>query len=151
MTSREHMSGKTIIRVNGKNGKTELLPMRGEDADGNLWTVDNAGFMKNGRRFLPIMGEFHFSRWEPEEWEEAVLKMRAGGVEIVATYIFWIHHEEREDSFDFTGCRDLHRFLEVCKKVHMPVWLRIGPWEHGECRNGWISGLASFMGKGKRR
>ncbi len=130
------MNEETIIKVNSKHRKAELLPMRGEDAAGNLWTVDNVSFMKNGRRFLPIMGEFHFSRWEPEEWEEAIRKMRAGGVEIVATYIFWIHHEERENCFDFTGCRDLHRFLEVCKKVQMPVWLRIGPWEHGECRNG---------------
>ena len=150
MENGERRNGETVIKVNSKGVKAEPLPMRGEDAEGNLWTVDNISFLKNGKRFLPIMGEFHFSRWEPEDWEEAILKMRAGGVEILATYIFWIHHEEREGDFDFTGCRDLHRFLEICKKVHMPVWLRIGPWEHGECRNGgfpdWLLAWAKESG-----
>ena len=82
------------------------------------------------------MGEFHFSRYEPEDWEEELLKMRAGGVDIAATYVFWIHHEERQGEWDFTGCRDLRRFLEICRRIDMPVWLRIGPWAHGECRNG---------------
>ena len=48
----------------------------------------------------------------------------------------WIHHEEEEGVFDFTGQRNLHRFLELCEKWQMHVWLRIGPWAHGEARNG---------------
>lgn len=63
-------------------------------------------------------------------------KMRAGGVAIIATYVFWIHHEEAEGEWDFTGCRNLRGFLQICRDIGMPVWLRIGPWAHGECRNG---------------
>lgn len=116
--------------------KRELLPIGGKDYEGNHYEVNNKHLLKNGKAILPIMGEFHFSRWNPEEWEEALLKMRAGGVQIVATYIFWIHHEERKGEWDFTGSRDVRAFLEVCKKIGMPVWFRIGPWAHGECRNG---------------
>ena len=43
---------------------------------------------------------------------------------------------ERKGEWDFTGCRDLRGFLDVCGKTGMQVWLRIGPWAHGECRNG---------------
>ena len=116
--------------------ENRLLPMSGEDSRGNLWQVDNLSFLKNGKRFLPVMGEFHFSRYEAEDWEEELLKMKAGGVGIAATYVFLIHHEERKGEWDFSGCRNLRGFLETCRRVDMPVWLRIGPWAHGECRNG---------------
>ena len=137
------------VRIAGERKKPVLLPMKGMDSKGNVYEVDNISLIKNGRRFLPVMGEFHFSRYELEDWEEELLKMRAGGVEIVATYVFWIHHEEKEGEWNFSGCRDLRAFLKVCQKINMPVWLRIGPWAHGECRNGgfpdWIAGNKSFV------
>ena len=90
----------------------------------------------NGRPILPIMGEFHFSRYPEGEWKSALKNMKLGGVEIAATYVFWIHHEEAEGEWDFSGRRNLKEFLNCCQKVGMKVWLRIGPWAHGECRNG---------------
>ena len=90
----------------------------------------------DGRPILPIMGEFHFSRYPETEWKTALENMKTGGVEIVATYIFWIHHEEAEGEWDFSGRRKLKAFLNCCQEAGMKVWLRIGPWAHGECRNG---------------
>ena len=49
------------------------------------------------------MGEMHYSRVPAAEWREELLKMKAGGVEIVATYVFWIHHEEIEGQWDWSG------------------------------------------------
>ena len=92
--------------------------------------------MLNQKPLLPIMGEMHFSRYPKEEWRLEVEKMKAGGIQILSTYVFWIHHEEIKGEWDFTGNRDLGAFLKVCKEVDMKVWLRIGPWAHGECRNG---------------
>ena len=90
----------------------------------------------DGKPILPVMGEFHFSRYPKEEWEQALLNMKRGGVEIVATYVFWIHHEEKRGEWDFTENRCLRDFLACCQKAGLMVWLRIGPWAHGECRNG---------------
>lgn len=90
----------------------------------------------DGTPILPVMGEFHFSRYPKEEWEQALLNMKCGGVEIAATYVFWIHHEEGKREWNFEGNRCLRDFLACCQKVGMKVWLRIGPWAHGECRNG---------------
>jgi len=44
--------------------------------------------------WLPVMGEFHLSRFPNRFLEEELLKMKAAGVSIVSTYIFWNHHEE---------------------------------------------------------
>lgn len=129
------MMNEMRVKIERSEERT-VLPIGGIDKAGNVYGVNNKYLMKNGEAILPIMGEFHFSRWTPAEWEEALLKMKAGGVEIVATYVFWIHHEERKDEWDFTGSRDVRAFLEVCRKVGMSVWFRIGPWAHGECRNG---------------
>lgn len=124
------------FRISGNTRQPVVLPMAGEAQNGDRYEVNSRSLLKNGRPILPVMGEFHFSRWHPDEWREAILKMRAGGITIVSSYVFWIHHEEKENEWDFTGSRDLRRFLETCRALEMPVWLRIGPWNHGECRNG---------------
>ncbi|MBQ8936157.1 MAG: beta-galactosidase, partial [Bacteroidaceae bacterium] len=97
---------------------------------------DRHSLLFDGRRVCPVMGEIHYSRVPAQEWPAEVRKMREGGVTIIATYVFWNHIEELENQFDWSGQRDLRRFLEVCKAEGMPVVLRIGPWCHGEVRNG---------------
>jgi hypothetical protein len=91
---------------------------------------------RDGQPWLAVMGEFHFSRFPRAQWEEEILKMKAGGVEIVAAYIIWIHHEEVEGQFDWSGQRDLRAFAELCAKHGMYFYPRIGPWSHAEVRNG---------------
>ena len=39
----------------------------------------------NARPILPIMGEFHFSRYPEGEWKTVIKNMQQGGVDIVAT------------------------------------------------------------------
>ena len=102
----------------------------------DTYDFDNISLLHNGERWFPIMGEIHFSRYPKKFWYESLLKMKAGGVDIVSTYVFWIHHEEIENKYDFTGSRDLRDFVKTCKDVGIKLWLRIGPWAHGEARNG---------------
>lgn len=90
----------------------------------------------NGKVVLPVMGEMHYSRVPQNEWRDYVRKMKDGGITILATYVFWIHHEEQEGEFNFSGRRDIAKFLQICKEESMPVVLRVGPWAHGECLNG---------------
>ena len=99
---------------------------------------DSKSLIINGKRVVPVMGEVHFSRIPAEEWKEEVKKMKLGGVTIIATYVFWNHIEEQEGVFNWSGQRDLRRFIEICKEEQLPVILRIGPFCHGEVRNGGI-------------
>lgn len=91
---------------------------------------------KNGKPWFPIMGEMHYSRYPKQYWKESLYKMKAGGIDIVSCYCIWIHHEEEEGVFDFFGDKDLRTFLLTAKKCGIKVLLRIGPWAHGEVRNG---------------
>lgn len=106
------------------------------DPSGNTVDANNLYFMRNGKPWFPVMGEFHFSRYPRGQWEESILKMKAGGIDIIATYVFWIYHEEQEGVFNWSGDRDLRYFISLCAKHGMKVWVRIGPWCHGEVRNG---------------
>lgn len=99
---------------------------------------DKAGLIIDGKRVMPVMGEIHFSRIPKDEWRDEIKKMKDGGVTMVANYVFWNHHEERQGVFDWSGNKDLRAFLEICKEEEMPVVLRVGPFCHGEVRNGGI-------------
>ena len=113
-----------------------FLQMGGLSPAGDRISVDSRSLSLDGKPWLPVMGEFHYSRYPEKYWQEELLKMKAGGVQVVATYIFWIHHEEVEGQFDWSGQRDLRRFVELCRENGLYVYLRIGPWDHGEVRNG---------------
>jgi hypothetical protein len=103
---------------------------------GQTLTVDGTSLLLDGKRWLPAMGELHYARFAPDQWRDELLKMRAGGIDVVSTYVFWIHHEEVQGQWDWTGRRDLRRFVQRAGDVGLKVVLRIGPWDHGEVRNG---------------
>ena len=113
------------------------LTMRSADL-GKPVTWDSKSLIIDGHRVCPVMGEIHYSRVPADEWQREVRKMREGGVTMIATYIFWNHIEEQAGIFRWDGQRDLRRFLEICKQEQMPVVLRLGPFCHGEVRNGGI-------------
>jgi hypothetical protein len=103
---------------------------------GRQITVDSRSLLLDGKPWLPVMGEFHYSRYPRQEWRDELLKMKLGGLDIAASYVFWIHHEEIEGQFDWEGQRDLAAFLRLCGEVGLHAVVRCGPWCHGECRNG---------------
>jgi beta-galactosidase len=92
----------------------------------------------DGQPWLPVMGEFHYSRFPAQYWDEEIAKMRAAGVDIVATYVIWNHHQEVPGPFVWSGDRDLRRFVELCARHGLKVFVRLGPWDHAEARLGGI-------------
>jgi beta-galactosidase len=134
----QHRSSPMLIDARQSPGPAEPLPflVGGAAPDGHVLSANQRYLTFDGQPWFPVMGEFHFARYPESDWEEEILKMKAGGVDIVSTYVFWIYHEEVEGKFDWSGRRDLRRFLALCAKHGMYVWLRVGPWAHGEVRNG---------------
>ena len=87
------------------------LKMGGANPAGDVISVNSRYFTMNGKPWIPILGEMHFSRVPEEDWPEALRQMRLGGINTVSTYVFWNHHEEREGEWDWTGRRNLRRAL----------------------------------------
>jgi hypothetical protein len=114
-----------------------------QSPDRHTLTVDSRSLRLDGQAWLPVMGEFHYARYPAEEWREELLKMKAGGIDIVATYVFWIHHEEVQGQWDWSGQRNLRQFVETARDVGLDVIVRCGPWCHGEVRNGGIPDWAA--------
>lgn len=136
MTARD--ATPIIIRATTEAAPPKPLwfPAGGKSPNGETLAVNSRYLLRDGKPWFPTMGEFQYSRYPESEWEEEILKMKSGGIQIISTYVFWIHHEEVEGQFDWTGRRDLRHFIQLCAKHGMFVWVRIGPWDHGECRNG---------------
>lgn len=98
--------------------------------------VNSLYMTKDGEPFSPVMGEFHYSRYDHRFWRENLLKIKASGVDIVSTYALWIYHEEIEGRMNWTGSNNLRKFIQLCDEVGLLVHLRFGPYCNAECRNG---------------
>ncbi len=106
--------------------------------NGSVIGINNRYLTLDGKPWLPVMGEIHYTRIPNRYWEDELRKMKAAGVSIVSTYIFWNHHEEDQGRFIWTGDRDLRRFVTLCQKLGLKVMIRPGPWVHSEARFGGI-------------
>ena len=127
-----------VIDASAAPTPPQALPFRvgGQSPGGHALSANDRYLMMDGTPWFPLMGEFHYSRYPENQWEKELLKIKAAGIQVISTYVFWIHHEEVEGEFNWTGQRDLRRFIELCSKHGLYVWLRIGPFDHGEVRNG---------------
>lgn len=132
---------ETLLRVDATGSVAApetgyLIAGTGTAPSGHSLQVNNRFLMLDGHAWLPVMGEFHYTRFPAQYWDEELAKMRAAGIDIVSTYVIWQHHEERAGQFDWSGDRDLRRFVELCAKHGMKVMVRLGPWVHAEVRFG---------------
>lgn len=98
--------------------------------------VNNLYMEEEGIPQLPVMGEFHYNRTDHRYWRDALLKMKASGINIVATYCIWSLHEEVEGELSWEGHLNLRCFVELCKELDMKVHLRFGPYCNAEIKNG---------------
>jgi beta-galactosidase len=120
------------------------LKLGGTNPKGEKIAVNNFYISINNKPVIPITGEFHFSRYPHQYWDESIKKMKAGGITVIATYVFWNLHEEEEGKFVWTGDKNVREFIELCKKNNIHAIVRIGPFCHGEIRSGgypdWLLG-----------
>ena len=98
--------------------------------------IKNKQFLLDGKPFRILSGEMHYFRIPPEYWRDRLLKLKACGLNTVATYMPWNLHERTSGKFDFSGMLDVRAFLELADELGIKVLLRPGPyicseWEFG--------------------
>ncbi|MFC0197435.1 beta-galactosidase, partial [Microbacterium arthrosphaerae] len=106
-----------------------------EDARPGLQLTSRA-LVRDGRPWLPVSGELHYTRVPRERWIDRLRLMRAGGISVVSAYVPWLHHEPVRGHARFDGRYDVAAFVDAVRAEGLELILRIGPWAHGEMRNG---------------
>lgn len=113
------------------------LPVKAQPrAPAHSFTVDGAGFLKDGKPYQVISAEMHYVRIPRAYWRDRLRKAKAMGLNTITTYAFWNAHEPRPGVYDFTGQNDLAAFIRAAQAEGLDVILRPGPyvcaeWELG--------------------
>ncbi len=102
----------------------EGLKLGGKNSAGDSIAFNNFYMEQNGKPVLPVIGEFHYVRTPAEEWDQSLKKMKAAGVNIVSTYVFWNVHEPTEGKFDWSSSKDLRRFIQLCGQNNLQAIVR---------------------------
>ncbi|MFD9411153.1 beta-galactosidase family protein [Streptomyces sp. NPDC059989] len=93
-----------------------------------MLTHDQDGFRRADRPHRIVSGALHYFRVHPDLWEDRLSRLRAMGVNTVDTYVPWNFHETAPGKADFTGWRDLSRFLRLAQGLGLDAIVRPGPY-----------------------
>jgi beta-galactosidase len=89
----------------------------------------NGQFVLDEKPFVMMAGELHPARIPAEYWEHRIQMVKAMGFNTISAYLFWNYYEVTQGQFDFaTENRNLEKFLHLCQKNEMWVFLRPGPY-----------------------
>lgn len=102
----------------------------------STFEIKNGHFLLNGKPFSIHSGEMHYPRIPQEYWKHRLQMMKAMGLNAVTTYVFWNYHEESPGKWNWSGEKDLNKFIKTAQEVGLYVIIRPGPyvcaeWEFG--------------------
>ena len=85
------------------------------------------GFVINGKRRMLLIGTLEYFRIDPTDWDRWLKTFEESGYNTIDCLVPWNFHEPLEGQFDFTSpTHDLARFLQLCQKHNLLVFLRAG-------------------------
>ncbi len=98
--------------------------------------IKDGHFLLNGKPFTIYSGEMHYPRVPSAYWKHRLEMMKAMGLNTVTTYVFWNYHEEAPGKWNFSGEKDLQKFIKTAQETGLYVIIRPGPyvcaeWEFG--------------------
>ncbi len=102
-------------------------------------TVQNKQILIDGKPVIIRAGEIHYYRLEKSEWQDRIDKLKAAGLNTVASYIPWLCHEEKRGEFDLDGHNrgnlDVAGFIDLCAQNGLYFIARPGPFIMAEMKN----------------
>ncbi len=102
----------------------------------SLLTYDKNDFYLNGEKFRIYSGAIHYFRVVPEYWKDRLIKLKQCGFNTVETVVPWNLHEPKHGEYDFSGIKDIEKFIDTAREVGLYVILRPGPYMCAEFNMG---------------
>ncbi|XP_008225494.1 PREDICTED: beta-galactosidase 8 [Prunus mume] len=99
-------------------------------------TYDHRALVIDGKRRVLVSGSIHYPRSTPDMWPDLIQKSKDGGLDVIETYVFWNFHEPVRGQYDFSGRKDLVKFVKIVAQAGLYVHLRIGPYVCAEWNYG---------------
>ena len=92
---------------------------------------------RHGKEHQILAGAIHYFRVHPEQWEDRIARLAVMGANTLDTYIAWNFHQPRKrQAADFSGWRDVGRFIRLAQQAGLDVIVRPGPYICAEWDNG---------------
>ena len=104
--------------------------------------VDKNGIFVHNQAEIILCGSLFYYRIPHHLWEDRMGKIKRAGYNCIDVYFPWNFHELKEGEWDFTGDRDVERFLQLARQYELYVVARPGPYICGEWDGG---GLPSYL------
>lgn len=110
-----------------------------------ILTFRDGELFRDGAPHRVLSGSIHYFRVHPELWRDRLERLAALGLNTVDTYIAWNFHQRGQGEADFSGWRDVERFIELAGELGFDVIVRPGPYICAEWDNGglpsWLTGV----------
>src|SRR5581483_2884773 len=91
-------------------------------------SYDRYSMLIDRHRVILFGGEYQFWRTPaPDRWPAVLAEMRAAGLNTVTVGVSWQYHSPAPGRYDFSGIRDLGRFLDDAAASGLYVIARPGP------------------------
>ena len=104
--------------------------------------VNKDGIFVDNQATVILCGSLFYYRIPHHLWEDRMRKIKRAGYNCIDVYFPWNFHELKEGEWDFTGDRDVERFLQLARQYELYVVARPGPYICGEWDGG---GLPSYL------
>jgi hypothetical protein len=114
-------------------------------------TFDHYSLIVDGKRVFIYSGEFHpFRLPSPDLWRDIIEKMEADRFNTVCCYFDWGYHSPAPGVYDFSGVRNLDKFLDAAAEAGLYVIARPGPYINAETDSGGFPGwLTTIQGRAR--
>ncbi|HEY8702013.1 MAG TPA: beta-galactosidase [Arthrobacter sp.] len=110
---------------------------------GGAVSLDGGRLVIDGEARLLLCSSVFYFRLPPEQWRDRLKLVRESGYHAVDVYIPWNFHETQPGVHDFSGPRDVARFLDLAAAEGLYVLARPGPYICSEVDGG---GLPAWLG-----
>ncbi|KAJ0652354.1 putative beta-galactosidase [Helianthus annuus] len=131
----------TLVFVCSHNDENEYTP--------GPVTYNAKSVIVGGNPILIFSGSIHYPRSTPEMWPDIIRMAKEGGLNTIATYVFWNAHEPVQGQYNFTGNYDLVKFIKLIAEHKMYVVLRLGPFIQAEWNLGglpfWLRDIPNIV------